>query len=237
MKKLLLALCAAFASLSPTYSQCMVSPSSQGTTFAYGVTDSITPTQSVASPFIACDNSSIYYYGNSPDTIFLEGSAHLKIGACWNLVVYMRNNCRLEIDTTISASQRQIAHIYFDPAFTTFQDTAGTNILAMTSCPGLSYTYSNFPNSQSPCALPTGAESREIQAFEVYPNPATEGFNISISEEKALVEIMGYDGRLIDRRTIQRGDSRIQTTDWPKGLYLVRVSAGKASATRKLMVR
>lgn len=123
------------------------------------------------SKYLVCDNAQLYYIGNSPDTIFLEGSARLVIGMCWNLTIYMRPNSMLRIDTAQSGLKR-IGSIVYQPLFVGFQDTAGVMIDTLITCTSLSYNYNAFPSGQNPCGTSTSTESiTDLKSGWLYPVP------------------------------------------------------------------
>lgn len=124
------------------------------------------------SKYLVCDNAQLYYVGNSPDTIFLEGSARLVIGMCWNLTIYMRPNSMVQIDTA-QLGLKRIGSIVYQPLFIGFQDTAGVVIDTMITCTSLSYNYNAFPSGQSPCGTTISTESTiDLKSGLLYPVPA-----------------------------------------------------------------
>ena len=221
------------------FSQCSPSPNTGGTTFAYGVTDSITPAVFEPQPFVACDNSLIYYSGNNPDTIYMESSSRLVVRSSFNLVVYLRNNCQLHIDTT-SPGLKHFKEIVYDPTFTMFVDTAGITVVnGLTSCPGLTYSYASFPNGVSPCTLPSAiVEGLGSSEIHVYPQPAQDRLNISvpISMSQTMLTLTASDGRLVGQQLIGAGNSQIDISNLSAGIYILMVSNSKQRIIRRIVV-
>ncbi len=235
---LLLLLFAFLLGTTQAYAQCTPAPRVGGTTFAFGVTDSVTPTQFVPGPYIVCDNASLYYYGNNPDTIYLEGSARLHVAFSWNLVVYMRNNSQLKCDTT--PALRTFAHVIYDPTFTTFVDTAASTILNLTSCMAMSYDYNAFPGGISPCSTPTSLAARTAPQLDVFPNPVTENLHLRLPanwQDGAVVMIYGMDGRQVGKHFVSGLDPMVDVTTLPPGNYLLRAMHGAAMISRIVEVR
>jgi hypothetical protein len=207
--------------------QCAPAPRVGGTTFAYGVMDSVTPAQvHPPQPYIVCDNASLYYFGNDPDTIYLEGSAQLKVGSSFNLVVYLRNNCSLRLDLVQSAT-KHFNKIVYDPTFTSFIDTAGIVVVnGFTACTGMAYSYAAFPNGNSPCAQATGTAAIAPQsAWTVWPNPARDWLEVTTGArvpKGTKAELFSMDGRMVREQAVAEGQ-RIAVGDLPRGFYTLRL--------------
>lgn len=221
------------------FSQCSPSPNTGGTIFAYGVTDSITPVVFEPQPFVACDNSLIYYSGNNPDTIYMEASSRLVVRSSFNLVVYLRNNCQLHIDTT-SAGIKHFKEIVYDPTFTMFVDTAGITVVnRFASCPGMTYSYAAFPNGASPCTLPNAIqEGLGSSEFHVYPQPAQDRLNISVpvTMAQAMLTLTASDGRLVGRHRMDAGNSQIDISNLSAGIYILMASNSKQRIVQRIAI-
>lgn len=232
-------LLALLSTLQLVKAQCSPTPNAGGTTFAYGVTDSITPLVFEPQPFVACDNALLYYYGNNPDTIYMESSSRLVVKSSFNLVVYLRNNCQLRIDTT-SPAIKHFRQIFYDTTYTTFVDTVGITVVnGLTACPGLSFAYSAFPNGLSPCTLPTGIQNLQgsINA-EVSPIPASEYINISLSQTAFPVELTlyGTDGKMLRNQVLTFNTTKLDVSGLPSGMYMLTLSNSKSRLVRRILV-
>jgi Secretion system C-terminal sorting domain len=218
--------------------QCAPSPRSTGTTFAFGVTDSVTPALFVPQPFVVCDNASLYYYGNNPDTVYLEGSARLFVESCFNLVVYMRSNSQLRCYTT--SVPRIFSAVTYDPTFTTFVDTAGSTFQSMTSCMAMSYNYQHFPNGNSPCGTATAISDQATStAWQAFPNPTQGLLNVDLPASwlgKVETSLFGMDGRLVMTSTIMGPHANIDLENLPAGNYLMRLTQASKSLARVVRV-
>lgn len=92
--------------------------------------------------------------------------------------------------------------------------------------------------------LLTPASVNEYAAldFSVYPNPAEGTFNVSLPslDQDAKVELTDLLGKVITVRTVNQGFSgsiEFDTGAMVSGVYLVSVTSGARSATRKLMIK
>jgi hypothetical protein len=214
--------------------QCSPAPRVTGTTFAFGVTDSVTPSQTAPQPYLVCDNASLFYFGNDPDTVYLEGSARLWVKSCFNLVVYMRNNSQLRCDTVTLT--RVFSDVIYDPTFTTFVDTAGSVFQHFTSCLSMAYNYAAFPNGNAPCASPTGWEEKaDALSWEAYPNPVTTTLHLSLPVAwRGIVhcELYRLDGGLVAQQTVSHANADIDLARYPAGNYLLRLAHEGKAMTR-----
>lgn len=201
----------------------------------FGGTDTLMPSPDVN--HYQCDNSTFYYYDNNPDTIFMEGSARLTVGGSTNLVIYMKNNCQL-INDTSSAGIKHVTALIYDPAFTTFVDTAGITFDTIISCPGLAFDYSNHGGA-SPCAT-LGTEDNPSNLLTVYPNPVIyDNFQIAGLQPEMLpaqIEILDMSGRMV--MTSVLNGPWVNITSMPSGIYLVNLRMDNGEkAVKKIIIR
>lgn len=73
--------------------------------------------------------------------------------------------------------------------------------------------------------------------FSVYPNPATKGFVNIVSETDEPKEIFIFDvlGKEIIR-TVLKGD-RLDISTLESGIYILKITQGQDSVTKKLIVK
>ncbi len=208
--------CICFAFISRADAQCTPLIPSNVQIIPFGVTDS--SYDHPGSTHHVCFNSFYYYYNNNPDTIYLEGSARLTVGFSTNLTVYMQNNAQLIIDTTTSGLY-DFKKIVYDPTFTLFVDTSYATIDSLISCPGMTYNYSNFSGSISPCDT-LGLEDDEANGIRVFPT-ATNG-DITVETDLSDFDVDIYD--LLGKKISHvRNQHKISINDQPTGMYLVSV--------------
>ena len=79
----------------------------------------------------------------------------------------------------------------------------------------------------------TGAEDQLLTGLS--PNPATSATILHIGEERALVRIIGVDGRLY-REFSASGKERIDLTPYATGLYFITVRSGDTQNHYPLMI-
>jgi hypothetical protein len=61
-------------------------------------------------------------------------------------------------------------------------------------------------------------------SLRIFPNPVGDHFTIERdTDQSVFVEIFDSNGRLVFRKVLNRFRSTIESRDWPKGLYLLRV--------------
>ena len=79
-----------------------------------------------------------------------------------------------------------------------------------------------------------------LEGITLYPNPATERVTLQGLTDDAVVEILDMNGSLCKSVKVGAGSggrTTIATGDLRTGLYLVRITTGESSSTRKLMVQ
>jgi hypothetical protein len=78
-------------------------------------------------------------------------------------------------------------------------------------------------------------------AFNLYPNPATDGVFIGLNnvnpDFSAEVRIIDLNGRVIKTVILNSDDLRLKTDDLSPGIYFVRLKSGNKEFTRKMAVR
>lgn len=80
-----------------------------------------------------------------------------------------------------------------------------------------------------------GVESLQMEAttFKVYPNPAERYFVVDIdSDEATQLMVLNMLGNIVINKTIHKGEL-INTSDWSKGIYLVRCG----NTTKKILLQ
>ena len=77
--------------------------------------------------------------------------------------------------------------------------------------------------------------------ISVDPNPSNGIFNIRTSDNnsKDIVygQIYSTSGTLLNRFTMDSGQSTLDLSDYPKGIYIMKVYAGKYLTTKKLVIQ
>ncbi len=91
------------------------------------------------------------------------------------------------------------------------------------------------------CNLSIG-DNTFADAITLYPNPATQEVFINISDktfDSYEVTILNSLGQVLDRKESVNNESTasINVSQYPTGLYFIKIQAGKTATTKKLMIR
>lgn len=90
------------------------------------------------------------------------------------------------------------------------------------------------PESQPVQVTTVASQELGQETFRAWPVPCNGQLNLQLPKIGEL-EILGLDGRLLERRSIQvAGLQTIETSHWPKGIYLVRFFDEQASFQLKV---
>jgi hypothetical protein len=71
--------------------------------------------------------------------------------------------------------------------------------------------------------------------FTVYPNPSTGRFQISAGEMAGNITISDVSGNIILKQELN-GNTGIDMVDFPRGMYILRLSTPTAVHTKKLLL-
>ncbi|MEA1876129.1 MAG: T9SS type A sorting domain-containing protein [Bacteroidota bacterium] len=80
----------------------------------------------------------------------------------------------------------------------------------------------------------SGIEGFEVDPVHIYPNPAQDVIIVKGFAE-GKVQILDLDGRIIREQSLS-GQTSIQVADLAEGIYLVKISAGEETITKKLFI-
>lgn len=70
--------------------------------------------------------------------------------------------------------------------------------------------------------------------FEIYPNPSFGAFTLISKENVLKIEIYSINGQKIDPIAL---DSKIEMTDYPKGVYYIKVSSNDFTRTKAIVIK
>ncbi|MEM7036519.1 MAG: T9SS type A sorting domain-containing protein [Bacteroidota bacterium] len=80
-------------------------------------------------------------------------------------------------------------------------------------------------------------ESVDMQGLRVYPNPARDVLQISVARGRLdAVEVLDLSGKVVMRETPGRPSWTWHTADFARGMYLLRVRGGAATAYRRVIL-
>lgn len=106
-----------------------------------------------------------------------------------------------------------------------------------TSTMGSLYTTANRPNIRF-TLTPLGLQNLQNEAaILVYPNPAKEEVQIQNKEGKALgqISLFNAEGQLLFNESSNQSKSKIQLSNYPKGIYSLQVKNNKSTITKRLV--
>jgi hypothetical protein len=86
-------------------------------------------------------------------------------------------------------------------------------------------------------STPSDLQSLE-EAVKIYPNPATEGINISIMEgleTDAVIEIYSLSGKQVYRNSFAGDVLWIDLNGQPAGTYILKITTSKQSLSKKII--
>ena len=85
---------------------------------------------------------------------------------------------------------------------------------------------------------PTGVKENALQtAINVFPNPSTGEFSVSVPTAKAFtLEVTDLTGRVIAKEVIRNSNTKVDLKGQAKGVYLLKITSEGASAVQKLIV-
>jgi hypothetical protein len=93
--------------------------------------------------------------------------------------------------------------------------------------------YEGYANKKDTSEKEEESVSLEIR---VYPNPSTYYFDVELeSDIFTQLQVVDITGRIMYTTKIAKGKLRVTTKNWPKGMYLVRLTGDNESKTLKWM--
>ena len=117
--------------------------------------------------------------------------------------------------------------------------TAWVNTLYTATVPGYGTYNVNvistvYHSTVSKTATPVIENS--IDAVKTYPNPTVDGFYVNAGEGKVKVTIISVNGEMLIEKEVT-GTEYIRVNNIGKGTFLVKISSGDKSVTKKLYVK
>jgi hypothetical protein len=80
-----------------------------------------------------------------------------------------------------------------------------------------------------------GLNANEQNTFSMYPNPATTVVNLSGLEIGSVVDVVDFAGRMVEKRTAQTSEMKINTSAYAQGVYFIKVSNAQGVISKKLI--
>ncbi len=96
-----------------------------------------------------------------------------------------------------------------------------------------------FGGHVNPFGITTGVMNYTVSGIEIYPNPTNDKLFIKLENATpAVVQIMTIEGQLIFNKQVTTELETIETSNFPKGIYLVRVVQNDAGLiTKKIVIQ
>jgi len=81
----------------------------------------------------------------------------------------------------------------------------------------------------------TGVSSLEEDIFTLYPNPTTNNVNVNM-QTPATYTITDINGKELQKGNLMQGDNTLDISEFPSGVYFVKMQTESGSAVRKMVV-
>lgn len=78
-------------------------------------------------------------------------------------------------------------------------------------------------------------ESSSKKEMDIYPNPASNEFQISITEQKSKLSIYSITGELVFQSQLNNGQNKIDISNFESGIYLIEVENENGAMQQKLI--
>lgn len=80
-------------------------------------------------------------------------------------------------------------------------------------------------------------EANYLPYYDIFPNPASEAFTLTIDTEGYTASLSGIDGRIITTRALVVGRNHFQTSALPSGMYLMIVEGKDYRNVEKVVIK
>ncbi|TAE35383.1 MAG: choice-of-anchor D domain-containing protein, partial [Sphingobacteriales bacterium] len=80
------------------------------------------------------------------------------------------------------------------------------------------------------------ASSTSLAGIAIYPNPASDVFNVATESEVATISITSLEGKLMKVISTDSKITEINSQSWPTGIYLIQVKTVTGNFVKKLIV-
>lgn len=86
------------------------------------------------------------------------------------------------------------------------------------------------------CSLPTSVEENKENEFSIYPVPGIEQITIEHNANAERMEIFSSDGKRMLMCDLLGRQQKVNTSEWPAGIYLVRIISKDKTIQKKFIV-
>lgn len=181
-----------------------------------------------------CFNSYTSYFGNGPDTIYLEPQSSLTIIWSDQLVLYVSKDANV-FKGGNGTNSYIIKELFYDTP-SDLTDTSNMTIQSSTYCPGMNYDYIQMtPIPDQGCIGTASIEKLSAKTFNVFPNPSSGSFTIE-TVEAGEMSLFNLAGNKMMNQTLDNGQNTINGEYLSSGIYLVRIKFGSSVSQSKLVI-
>ena len=96
------------------------------------------------------------------------------------------------------------------------------------------------PEEDFVCLMTVGIDNEiynEINAVNIFPNPATDLLKIQSNQEIQQIEVFNYLGQIILEKSVSGKQLKLSTSTLEAGIYIVSVKTAATSVNRRLIVK
>ena len=199
----------------------------------------------VTQQFLVCPGATLTLVGNSTcfNKFCLESGATIIFNDTvpnvpyGSFSFYLKSGSTLDYNIYESGPTPFIDTLVFETDVTMI-DT-GAFFMDSTHCSTLVFDYSNLPGAVSPCQPNAVGSERNELAFDIFPNPSTDGITIQRNGAEPM-EVAIYDllGKELEHYVLHHSSQRqiIFANRW-NGTAIIELKAGSKRVGRKLLLR
>jgi hypothetical protein len=172
-----------------------------------------------------------WFIANQPYKLAFDGK-HIRDGGTSSAAPAVAGSIALYLQMNPNASWADIKN--------RITHCAATDIFTGTSLPNNDWGFGKLDafTLMTGCAA-SGINELNTLTFDIYPNPANEILNISALEQLKNITISIYNttGSLVYSNTINSKTLRIETSKFATGLYLIKLTSGEYSGSKKILIQ
>lgn len=118
-----------------------------------------------------------------------------------------------------------------------FPTTNGPIPLLWAKGGGLTFGYHTGGRGGTVANLTLGVNSFDLTSFSLSPNPSASNFTITLpnTSNTAKVEVYNMLGRKIITKQLRTQSTNIEVSEWNSGIYLIKVTAGNFTQTKRFV--
>ncbi len=137
--------------------------------------------------------------------------------------------------STISAYTLFEAKIKYNPGFSGVPDSATIVFITSSDPQNATGTSEMWVDNIQLNQNALGLNKTGIAVNSVYPNPFSQELKVEISADKANCSISSLDGKEMISQNLSRGTNLINTSGLAQGFYIIKITDGEQSISRKMV--